>query len=186
MKTKQSFSHQKKINFDPISLHNQRFNRFNNKQTPIEYYYNNIKLNKSNNYNNHCNSFTFSTINNNIKINNNNTNLSSLNNDPIIQNIKKLKNKISIVNSDNFKKNKKRIVDIFNYNKVKWEKKHLKNNEKIIMNLKSYDNKRNEWMKKIATSVEFKLKNNLGKRGSIIDIKYNSIDATPKLSSNRL
>ena len=158
LKTKQKFIPKNvSINY-PISLHNQRFNRFNdNKKNSLVYFSNYMKGSKlKKDY--IKNSFTFSSINIKPKTKKEYKSLKksliNIDNDPLIDNIKKLKKKIKIINSEKKKKKNKMIgIDIFNYDKLKWRKNNLKESEKIIIDLKNFDKRRVEWINKISSSI---------------------------------
>lgn len=71
-------------------------------------------------------------------------------NDPVLQNLKKIKEKLSIIkkfNKQNRKEEKKNVImaDIFYYDKKKWEIQRLKESDKIINRLGELETKRKDW-----------------------------------------
>jgi hypothetical protein len=88
-------------------------------------------------------------------------NISLVDSNPVIQNIIKMRKKMSII--DNMYQSKKEskikmlACDLFSYNKKKWEKQSLKENEKVLLNIKGFESRRDEMLKnmqQIAKDVE--------------------------------
>lgn len=130
---------------------------------------NNIIINKSNSYNNLNYNSNNSQIYTERKFDENeiknaaaskffrvqNKSQSLVDCDPTIINIKKLKNKLEIISQDvNKKKDKVLGIDLFKYDKKKWQKKNLRESERIIMGIKEFEDRRDNIMNRIFSTLD--------------------------------
>ncbi len=82
-------------------------------------------------------------------------NMSLLKMDPVIQNIKSLREKICRIKKLNAEKRNKKVIaaEVFYYDKKKWEIQRLKESEKILRTLKEMDKNRKEWNDKFMPQL---------------------------------
>ncbi len=82
-------------------------------------------------------------------------NISLLEMDPVIQNIKSLREKINRIKKLNEEKRNKKVIsaEVFYYDKKKWEIQRLKESEKILRTLKEMDKNRKEWNDKFMPQM---------------------------------
>jgi hypothetical protein len=82
-------------------------------------------------------------------------NVSLMEMDPVIQNIKNLREKICKIKKSNSEKRNKKVIaaEVFYYDKKKWEIQRLKESEKILRTLKEMEKNRKEWNDKLMPPI---------------------------------
>ena len=87
--------------------------------------------------------------------------MSSLKDDPLLQNIQKLIEKLRLIRTqNNIKKSKKKIPasDFFYYDKKKWTDNKMSESNKIILDLKEFKVNRDAAFKKLFLSPNINIK----------------------------
>lgn len=80
--------------------------------------------------------------------------LPNINTDPLIANIKKLRQKTKIINKEKKKDKKVKIhpVDLFYYDKNKWQKQKMRESDKILKQIQEFEDRRNGLFNKMMSS----------------------------------
>lgn len=134
-----------KFNLDNKINSNRYRNLKNGAEFPIKN--NSLSINESKNLQNKFSIFQTSTVSPKMRP----SHSSLLEDDPLFQNFKKMKEKLTLIKKINKeKKKKKKIIaaDVFFYDKKKWEIQRIKESDRIVRRLNDLEKKRKDWNEK--------------------------------------